>query len=50
MFTPEDLDSLRGQTTVVVEVRGDALRLGLASGFIVAISVADDGTLSVADE
>jgi hypothetical protein len=50
MLTRDDLASLDGETIRKAEIREGALRLRLASGFIVAVSVADDGTLNVADE
>ena len=50
MLTHDDLASLDGQTIRKAEIRDGALRLRLASGFIVAIAVEGQGTLSVSDE
>lgn len=50
MLTRDDLASLDGQTIRKAEIRDETLRLHLASGSVVAISPAGDGTLSVSDQ
>lgn len=50
MLSEEDFDSFRGQTVVDAEERDGTLRLRTQSGFIIAISVDGDGTLSASDE